>query len=162
VSYFGAGLDFLFVGFAAAIAVFICVRLVLRRKFSKVTKECDALYFEILPENSGNSAAKEIRTAAYTPEIRDITLVEQPFLFNMSVFENIKYGKIAASDEEVAAAAERAGILCLLSENSCEHLTAAERRLVAAARAILAEARKITVGRGLDGVDFLTLRGIGL
>jgi hypothetical protein len=140
------GLIFLYVGISAAVLVFFVVRRVLRKRFSALTKDCDPLTFE----------------KTDTPEPVEITLSETPFLFDVSVFENIKYGKIAASDEEVAAAAERAGISYLLDEKSCEHLTAAERRLVAAARAILAAPRKINVGRGLDGVDLLTLRGIEL
>jgi hypothetical protein len=140
------GLIFLYAAIPAAVIVFILVRRVLRKRFSALTKGCAALYF----------------CKTDTPEPTEITLSEEPFLFDTGVFENIKYGKIAASDEEVAAAAERAGISYLLDEKSCEHLTAAERRLVAAARAILTEPRKINVGRGLDGVDLLTVRGIEL
>jgi hypothetical protein len=140
------GLVIFCAGCVLAPLVFFALRFILRKNFSAIKTDCAALFFE----------------ETDTPEPREITLSEQPYLFNISVFENIKYGKISASDEEVAAAAERAGISYLLGEKSCEHLTAAERRLVAAARALLAAPRKINVGRGLDGVDLLTLRGLDL
>jgi ABC-type molybdenum transport system ATPase subunit/photorepair protein PhrA len=146
MNFFLLGLVFLCAGIVFAILTFVLVRLYLRKKLLMVKEKCEPLFFD-------ETAPREVR---------EIVLKEDPFLFFASVFENIKYGKIAASDEEVAAAAERAGIAHILTEKSCEHLTKGERRLVAAARAVLKNPRKVTVGRGLSEVDLLTVKNLNL
>jgi ABC-type lipoprotein export system ATPase subunit len=146
MNFFIFGIIIFCAGFVLGAAVFFVVRGILRKKISSEKAQCDLLYFDELKSS----------------EAREIALSEEPFLFEMSVFENIKYGNISASDEEVAAAAERAGIAHILTERSCQNLTKGERQLVAAARAILKNPHRITVGRGLSEVDLLTVKNLNL
>lgn len=143
-------------GIVLAVSAFFAVRLVLRRHvnacLTAINNTACVITEARTPGEADTSAAKKSAV---------ITLEEEPFLFDTTVFENIKYGKIAASDEEITAAAERAGIAYLLNEN-CENLTKGERQLVAAARAILFAPKKINAGRGLSAADLLTIKNLDL
>jgi ABC-type Na+ transport system ATPase subunit NatA len=146
MNFFIFGLVYFCLGLILATAAFIIIRLVLRKKLLSIKDECSVMFFD----------------EEKTSEANEIKLAEEPFFFEMSVFENIKYGNIAAADEEVAAAAERAGTLHILAERTCQNLTKGERQLVAAARAILKNPHRITVGRGLSEVDLLTVKNLNL
>jgi ABC-type sugar transport system ATPase subunit len=132
------------------IIVFIAVRLVLRGDV-KIRLERINQKVDVIGEPSDAPNLKNT----------DMPLEEEPFLFDTTVFLNIKYGKISAADEEVTAAAERAGIAYLLEENA-DNLTKGERQLVAAARAILFHPRRIIVGKGLSAVDLLSVKNLDL
>ncbi|MDR0991518.1 MAG: ATP-binding cassette domain-containing protein [Ruminococcus sp.] len=147
---FGFAAVLIYSGMFIIVAIFVIVRLILRNqvkiRLAEINKTAEAIGN---PDDSKNSRKSEI------------TLTEDVFLFDTTVFENIKYGKISAADEEVAAAAERAGIAHLINEN-CEHLTKGERQLVAAARAVLFAPKKIIVGNGLSAVDPLSVKELDL
>jgi ABC-type transport system involved in Fe-S cluster assembly fused permease/ATPase subunit len=149
LSVTGTGIFFL--GIILTVAAFIAVRLVLRDRVKVQLAKIYALTDVIVePDDTQNA-----RKAA-------LTLDEEPFLFDTTVFDNIKYGKISASDEEVAAAAERAGIAYLIEEETPANLTKGERQLVAAARAVLFRPREIIVGRGLSAVDLLKVKELDI
>jgi hypothetical protein len=125
-AFMTVGLVIFYAAIVLTAAVYFAVRIFLQRKFKKTAaKFSPDVFNEIFGETDES------------PRIAEITASEDPFLFNISVFDNIQYGKISASDEEVYAAAERAGIAYLADDQSCEHLTKGERKLVAEARETL-------------------------
>ncbi len=76
-------------------------------------------------------------------------MLQDVFLFSGSVLDNIRYGRLSASDEEVVAAAKLAeadpfirllprGYATQLSERA-HNLSQGQRQLIAIARAILAD-----------------------
>lgn len=147
---FAFGSLIIYSGMFIPIIVFIAVRLVLRGDV-KIRLERINQKVDVIGEPSDAPNLKNT----------DMPLEEEPFLFDTTVFLNIKYGKISAADEEVTAAAERAGIAYLLEENA-DNLTKGERQLVAAARAVLFRPREIIVGRGLSAVDLLKVKELDI
>jgi energy-coupling factor transporter ATP-binding protein EcfA2 len=149
--FLGAGLIIFYIGIVLTAAAFFTVRAVLLKKMKKE-----------LAQYSPESFTDKIGKEKENPQNAEIELFEEPFLFDESVFFNIKYGKISASDEEVTAVAELAGIAHIIDEQSCKNLTKGERQLVAAARAMLFSPKKIVRGEGLSAVDPLTEKELGI
>lgn len=113
-------------------------------------------------------------------DVRDVTaatlrhqigiVLQDSFLFSTSIKENIRYGKPAASDEEVYAAAELAhadsfiqrlpqGYDTILGERGAG-LSQGQRQLIAIARAALANPRIMILDEATSSVDTRTERMI--
>lgn len=111
-------------------------------------------------------------------DVRDVTaatlrhqigiVLQDSFLFSTSIKENIRYGKLAASDEEVYAAAELAhadsfiqrlpqGYDTILGERGAG-LSQGQRQLIAIARAALANPRIMILDEATSSVDTRTER----
>jgi len=109
-------------------------------------------------------------------DIRDVTkaslrrqlgvVLQQTFLFAESVMENIRYGRLEATDEEVMAAAKLAnadefirrlpqGYETELSERG-SNLSEGQRQLIAIARAVLADPRILILDEATSSVDTRT------
>jgi len=109
-------------------------------------------------------------------DIRDVTraslrrrlgaVLQGTFLFAESVAENIRYGRLDATDEEVVAAARLAnadrfivrlprGYDTILSERGA-NLSEGQRQLIAIARAILADPRILILDEATSSVDTRT------
>jgi ATP-binding cassette subfamily B multidrug efflux pump len=94
------------------------------------------------------------------------TVLQQSFLFAESVMENIRYGRLDATDDEVVAAARLAradefirrlpkGYATGLSERGA-NLSEGQRQLLAIARAILADPRILILDEATSSVDTRT------
>lgn len=94
------------------------------------------------------------------------TVLQQSFLFAESVMENIRYGRLEATDDEVIAAARLAradkfirrlpkGYATELSERGA-NLSEGQRQLLAIARAILADPRILILDEATSSVDTRT------
>lgn len=93
-------------------------------------------------------------------------VLQDTFLFSETVMENIRYGRLDASDEEVIAAAKLAnadhfisrlphGYQQMLSERA-ENLSQGQRQLLAIARAILADPAILILDEATSSVDTRT------
>ena len=106
--------------------------------------------------NMNVSGLKKIRDMiAYVPQ--------EPYLFNMSIKENIRYGKVEATDEEIIAAAKIAnahgfilnqaeGYDTLVGERG-DNLSGGERQRIAIARAILKNAPILLLDEATSALD---------
>jgi len=109
----------------------------------------------------------DIRSATKASLRRQLGVVlQQTFLFAESVLENIRYGRLDASDEEVVEAARLAnadgfirhlpqGYDTDLSERGA-NLSEGQRQLIAIARAILADPRILILDEATSSVDTRT------
>ncbi len=93
-------------------------------------------------------------------------VLQQTFLFAESVRENIRYGRLEATDEEIVAAARLAnadgfirrlphGYDTVLSERGA-NLSEGQRQLLAISRAILADPRVLILDEATSSVDTRT------
>jgi ABC-type multidrug transport system fused ATPase/permease subunit len=95
-------------------------------------------------------------------------VLQDTFLFSGTVMENIRYGRLEASDEEVIAAARLAnadqfitrlpdGYQAQLGERG-HNLSQGQRQLIAIARAVLADPRILILDEATSSVDTRTER----
>ncbi len=97
-------------------------------------------------------------------------VLQDTFLFSTTVMENIRYGRLDATDEEVIAAAKLAnadefirhlpeGYQTVLSENG-SNLSQGQRQLLAISRAVLADPGILVLDEATSSVDTRTERHI--
>jgi len=98
---------------------------------------------------------------------RQMGLVPQdPFLFSGTIADNIRFGRVTATDEEVAAAARLAnaddfiaalpdGYATVILEGGA-NLSVGQRQLICIARAVLADPRILIMDEATASVDTLT------
>lgn len=109
-------------------------------------------------------------------DVRDVTqeslgrhiamVLQEPFLFTGTVFENIRYSSHGASDEEVVAAAKAVGAHDFISdlpngydtilEERGGNLSLGQRQLLSFARALVADAKILVLDEATANIDSYT------
>jgi ATP-binding cassette, subfamily B, multidrug efflux pump len=98
------------------------------------------------------------------------TVLQEPYLFSGTVRDNIRYGRLEASDEEIEAAARLVGAHdfivnleqgydTMLHERG-QNLSVGQRQLLSFARAILAQPRILILDEATANIDTQTERVI--
>lgn len=93
-------------------------------------------------------------------------VLQDPFLFEATVFENIRYGRLAATDEEVIEAAKKANAHAFISEleNGYDTLLTADggeisqgqKQLLSIARALVADPVLLLLDEATSSIDTVT------
>ncbi|MCA8923973.1 MAG: ABC transporter ATP-binding protein [Planctomycetes bacterium] len=113
----------------------------------------------------------DLREATQASWQRQLALVsQQGFLFNDSVRENIRYGRLDATQEEIEAAAAQAGVHeeILAKEGGYDHsvgelgsrLSGGQRQRVTIARAILRQAPVLLLDEATSALDARTEQSV--
>jgi ABC-type multidrug transport system fused ATPase/permease subunit len=109
-------------------------------------------------------------------DIRDLTfrglrkhmaiVLQDPFLFSASVMENIRYGNLGATDEEVFRAAKEAGIHNFIMSlpqgyetpirESANNISTGQKQLLSIARALVANPKILVLDEATSKVDPFT------
>ena len=95
-------------------------------------------------------------------------VTQEPYLFAGTIAENIRYGRLSATDEEVREAAERAradafvrglpdGYATVLTEGA-RNLSRGQQQLLAIARALIADPRVLILDEATANIDTRTER----
>ena len=104
------------------------------------------------------------------PYLRDHMAVvsQEPILFNTSIYENIRYGRLNATKEEIEAAAEMAGAMDFIKElpegfetncgNKGSQLSGGQKQRVAIARAIIRRPKILLLDEATSALDRTTER----
>ena len=107
---------------------------------------------------------RDLRTLCLDDLRRQVVLVDQqPFLFNSSIAENVRYARPEASDDDVERAARRAGIEEFIQGLPQKYetpvgergmaLSAGERQRIAIARAFLADPVVLVLDEATSALD---------
>ena len=111
--------------------------------------------------------SKDIKELDLTDVRNSVSIVTQEtILFNESIFNNIKYGKLEATDEEISLVAKNAGVSSfseeldqkldtVIGENGIK-LSGGQRQRIAIARALIKDAPLLIMDEATSSLDNIT------